>query len=124
MEIEKIGKLGHFDEKGRRSALFCFDYCKGFDRMALGGIDGSISFWKELGQNPVKTATLTRHDGAVLAVKWAPKASLKRLDSINDPILASGSDDSIILIWKFERYPLCNNLGKNRLVEISRESKI
>ena len=109
MDLEKLDKLGHFDDRGRRQALFCFDYCKDHDRMALGGIDGSVSFWKDLLQGPVRTATLTRHDGAVLSLKWAPDLCLKRLGSINDPILASGSDDSIILIWRFDRYLIVNS---------------
>lgn len=102
MNIEKIKKIGHFDEKNRRKALFCLDYCPLIDRLAIGGIDSTLSFWKNISKEPIKTASFIRHDGAILSIKWAPISTLKLLNSLDHPIIASGSDDASILIWKFE----------------------
>ena len=103
MDIEKLRGLGHFDEKHRRQAIFSMDYCKAHDKLAVAGLDSSISFWNNILEEPKKTASITRHDGAVLCVRWAPSIVHAKLQSL--PVLASGADDAVVLIWQQDNNP-------------------
>ncbi|KZT35016.1 WD40 repeat-like protein [Sistotremastrum suecicum HHB10207 ss-3] len=71
-------------------------------RIATGGLDAKVRIWatapilskdvEESGKIPKSLATLTMHTGPVLAVRWAHSGRW----------LASGSDDSVILIWDLD----------------------
>lgn len=45
-------------------------------------------------EGPTLAAVMTRHTGAVLCVRWSPRV----------PLLASGADDSLVLIWQRAEY--------------------
>lgn len=72
-------------------------------RLATGGQDGKIRLWNTapildsvIERDPTVTkliATLSLHTGAVLCVRWS---------NINGKRLASGSDDSKIVIWEHD----------------------
>ena len=71
--------------------------------MATGGMDGVIRIWRVAGlfeRLEVKgggggnlLASMSRHNGSVLCVRWSTKG-----------LLASSSDDTIILIWQLDSY--------------------
>jgi len=52
---------------------------------------------EEAGRPPKRLATLAFHTGTVMAVRW----------SYSGKWLASGSDDSVIMIWDFDVWVTC-----------------
>ena len=71
-------------------------------RIATGGLDAKVRIWStkpilnepaELSGRPPKSlSTLSMHTGPVLAVRWA----------FSGRWLASGSDDTIVMIWDLD----------------------
>lgn len=101
MDIQKCKEVGHFDDKKRRQALFCLDINEHMGWLAVGGIDSSVSIWScGDGERPFELlSTLSRHDGAVLSLQWAPPTLCP---SGSPAIFASSSDDSMVFVWQQE----------------------
>ncbi|THH30555.1 hypothetical protein EUX98_g3630 [Antrodiella citrinella] len=89
------------DETKRPVIYTCHVHPDG-SRIATGGIDAKVRIWStkpiinhasELSGRPPKSlCTLTMHTGPVLTVRWAHSGRW----------LASGSDDSIVMIWDLD----------------------
>lgn len=87
------------DDKNRRQCIFSSDIDQEGTRLATGGMDGVIRIWRVSGlfettesqQGNKLLASMSRHNGSVLCVRWA-----------SNNLLASSSDDTIILIWKLD----------------------
>lgn len=87
------------DDKNRRQCIFASDIDREGVRLATGGMDGVIKIWRVSGlfesieeqQSNKLLSSMSRHNGSVLCVRW----------SINN-LLASSSDDTIVLIWKLD----------------------
>ena len=84
------------DERSKRTTIYSLSVHPDGTRLATGGLDTKIQIWAtapiqdEDVQAPRLLCTLARHTGAVLAVRW----------SHNGRYLASGSDDTVALIWE------------------------
>lgn len=89
-------------------------------RIATGALDGSIRIWRvqndstsDGGTGPIglaPLATMTRHTGAVMCLAWGQSASSCSKED-DETLLASGSDDRVILVWKRRRESLAASLG-------------
>lgn len=82
--------------QNRLTTVFSVDIdCTG-RRLASGGLDGSVRIWSlptdtnTTTSQPSLLATMRRHEGAVLCVRWSPCGSF----------LASAADDCVIFIWR------------------------
>lgn len=68
-------------------------------RCATGGMDGVIKIWRVSGlfesieerKSAYLLSSMSRHNGSVLCIRWSSKG-----------MLASSSDDTIILIWQLD----------------------
>jgi protein HIRA/HIR1 len=73
-------------------------------RIATGGLDAKIRIWstkpilnvasEQSGKPPKALCTLSMHTGPVLTVRWAHSGRW----------LASGSDDTIVMIWDLDPF--------------------
>ena len=91
--------VGHFNEKSKKCPIYSICAHPTLDKLATGGQDCKIKIWNtlpiqdkqvELDDNiPKLLATLTLHNGAVLCLQWSGNGRL-----------ASGSDDTKIIIWE------------------------
>lgn len=93
------------DEKNRPTQLYTLSVNPNGTRLATGGVDRHIRIWHiptllQEAQNGEEStdakssrilATLSRHSGSILCLKWSPKTGR---------YLASSSDDCKIFIWK------------------------
>ncbi|EST09269.1 TUP1-like enhancer of split [Kalmanozyma brasiliensis GHG001] len=90
------------DKKGKLSTIFSVAVHPDSSRLATAGLDTKIRIWSTatiLDQAAEKDAnshrllsTLSRHTGSVLVVRWANSGRF----------LASGSDDTVALIWDLD----------------------
>ncbi|WFD24487.1 HIR complex subunit [Malassezia equina] len=86
------------DERSKRSTIYTLDVHPDGTRLATGGLDTKIRVWatapiaKESARSPRLLSTLARHTGAVLCLRW----------SHSGRFLASGSDDTVALIWDLD----------------------
>lgn len=86
------------DERSKRSTIYTLDVHPDGTRLATGGLDTKIRVWatapivKESTRSPRLLSTLARHTGAVLCLRW----------SHSGRFLASGSDDTVALIWDLD----------------------
>lgn len=90
------------DERSKRSTIYSLSVHPDGSRLATGGLDTKIRVWAtapvleeraaEDAAEPRLLSTLARHTGAVLAVRW----------SHSGRYLASGSDDTVALIWDLD----------------------
>ena len=86
----------------KRQSIFSVHVHPDGSRVATGGLDAKVRIWStkpilshasELSGKPPKSlSTLTMHTGPVLVVRWAHSGRW----------LASGSDDSIVMIWDLD----------------------
>ncbi len=107
MRIIKATNVGHVDAKGTRHAVYSCDIQVKSKRLATGGGDCTVKIWQTdeiiaTGANlstdvleeevfdRCHLATLAVHEGSVNVVRW----------SLDGKYLASGSDDTTILIYK------------------------
>lgn len=91
-------------------------------RLATGGHDSRVNIWKITlssvweQENPVEAidclAELTHHQRPVNVVRFSP--------NLNDNLLASADDDSLIIIWKLDK----NGNSSKMNVNNSKESNI
>ncbi|WFD28191.1 HIR complex subunit [Malassezia nana] len=86
------------DDRSKRSTIYTLDVHPDGTRLATGGLDTKIRVWatapivKESARSPRLLSTLARHTGAVLCLRW----------SHSGRFLASGSDDTVALIWDLD----------------------
>lgn len=90
------------DKKAKRSTIFSVAVHPDASRLATAGLDSKIRIWStasllseanEKDANAHKLlSTLSRHTGSVLVVRWANSGRF----------LASGSDDTVALIWDLD----------------------
>lgn len=84
------------DDKGKRATIYSVAVHPDGTRLATGGLDTKICLWatdpilKADSKKAPLLCTLARHTGAVLALRW----------SYSGRFLASGSDDTIALVWE------------------------
>ncbi|KAK0570319.1 HIR complex subunit [Tilletia horrida] len=94
--------VAHFEaERKKRQTIFSVHAHPDGTRIATGGLDSKVCIWAtgplldESLDNP-KTdkllSTLARHSGSVLVVRWSQSGKF----------LASGSDDTIALVWELD----------------------
>ena len=102
--------VGHHDPSAennqKRPPLYTVHVHPDGSRIATGGLDARVRIWStkpilnqasELANRPPKSlCTLTLHTGPVLTVRWAHSGRW----------LASGSDDTIVMIWDLDPYVL------------------
>lgn len=90
------------DKKRKRQTIFSVHVHPDGSRLATGGLDQKVRIWatepiinaeveKQKDANRLLSA-MSRHTGSVLAVRWSPSGRF----------LASGSDDTICLIWELD----------------------
>lgn len=89
-------------DKKKHTTIFSLNVHPDGSRLATGGIDQKIRIWatEPILDEKVDSvpgthrllSTLSRHSGAVLAVRFSPSGRY----------LASGSDDTVCLIWEFD----------------------
>jgi len=94
--------VAHVDqEKKKRQTIFSAHAHPDGTRIATGGLDSKICIWatgplldekQDVEGADKLLSTLSRHSGSVLVVRW----------SHNGAYLASGSDDTIALIWELD----------------------
>jgi protein HIRA/HIR1 len=90
------------DQNSKRLSIFSVHVHPDGSRIATGGLDAKIRIWStkpilnkasELSNKPPKSlCTLAMHTGPVLVVRWAHSGRW----------LASGSDDTIVMIWDLD----------------------
>ena len=90
------------DKKGGKSTIFSVAVHPDSSRLATAGLDTKIRIWSTAAiLNPADEkdknshrllSTLSRHTGSVLVVRWANSGRF----------LASGSDDTVALIWDLD----------------------
>lgn len=90
------------DKKGKLSTIFSVAVHPDSSRLATAGLDTKIRIWstatilKEGAEKEPSShrllSTLSRHTGSVLVVRWANSGRF----------LASGSDDTVALIWDLD----------------------
>lgn len=86
----------------KRHSIFSVHVHPDGSRIATGGLDAKVRIWSTKpilnsasevsGRPPKSLSTLTMHTGPVLVVRWAHSGRW----------LASGSDDSIVMIWDLD----------------------
>ena len=96
------GDAGKDADPGKRVSIFSVHVHPDGSRIATGGLDGKVRIWStkpilsetaELNGRPPKSlCTLNMHTGPVLTVRWAHSGRW----------LASGSDDTIVMIWDLD----------------------
>lgn len=90
------------DKKRKRQTIFSVHVHPDGSRLATGGLDQKVRIWatepilnaeveKQKDANRLLSA-MSRHTGSVLCVRWSPSGRF----------LASGSDDTICLIWELD----------------------
>ncbi|KAE8210556.1 hypothetical protein CF327_g5579 [Tilletia walkeri] len=94
--------VAHVDpEKKKRQTIFSVHAHPDGKRIATGGLDSKVCIWAtapllDEAQDNDKTdkllSTLSRHSGSVLVVRWSHSGGY----------LASGSDDTVALIWELD----------------------
>ncbi|CAD6884741.1 unnamed protein product [Tilletia controversa] len=94
--------VAHVDsEKKKRQTIFSVHAHPDGTRIATGGLDSKVCIWAtapllDEAQDNDKTdkllSTLSRHSGSVLVVRWSHSGGF----------LASGSDDTVALIWELD----------------------
>ncbi|ORX40750.1 putative transcription corepressor [Kockovaella imperatae] len=99
MRLTRPNWVKHTDDKDRRSPIFSISVHPDGTRLATGGLDKKVKIWstlpildKETDENEANhklLCTMSSHTGSVLAVRWAHHGRF----------LASGSDDTVIVIW-------------------------
>ncbi|KAH7098631.1 WD40 repeat-like protein [Auriculariales sp. MPI-PUGE-AT-0066] len=92
----------HNEDKKQRLTICSVSVHPDGSRVATGGLDTKIRIWatkpivnaesEESGRPPKQLATLAFHTGTVMSVRWSHTGKW----------LASGSDDSIIMIWDYD----------------------
>nr|GAT54809.1 predicted protein [Mycena chlorophos] len=107
MRFTKPAWVAHRDttvksDPSRRLSIFSVHVHPDGSRIATGGLDAKIRIWstkpilnaasENSGKPPKALSTLTMHTGPVLTVRWAHSGRW----------LASGSDDTIVMIWDFD----------------------
>jgi protein HIRA/HIR1 len=102
MRLIKPSVLGHLDERGKRHAIYSVDFQPNGTRLASGASDATVKIWDttkllskdgEYGElSDVLLSTLAKHTKSVNVVRWNNEGTL----------LASGSDDCYILIYKHQ----------------------
>lgn len=87
------------DAESKRSTIYTLSVHPDGTRLATGGLDTKVRVWATApildasdNDTPHLLSTLARHTGAVLAVRW----------SHSGRYLASGSDDTVALIWELD----------------------
>ncbi|KAL4399463.1 HIR complex subunit [Malassezia pachydermatis] len=86
------------DERAKRSTIYSVDVHPDGTRLATGGLDTKIRVWStapvldDTSSERRLLSTLARHTGAVLSVRW----------SHSGKYLASGSDDTVALVWELD----------------------
>ncbi|KAJ1595299.1 hypothetical protein NDA14_000312 [Ustilago hordei] len=90
------------DKKAKRSTIFSVAVHPDSSRLATAGLDTKIRIWStatilsEADEKDTNShrllSTLSRHTGSVLVVRWANSGRF----------LASGSDDTVALIWDLD----------------------
>lgn len=90
------------DSAPKRLSIFSVHVHPDGSRIATGGLDAKVRIWStkpilnatsEASNRPAKSlCTLTMHTGPVLCVRWANSGRW----------IASGSDDTIVMIWDLD----------------------
>ncbi|KAK0562642.1 HIR complex subunit, partial [Tilletia horrida] len=94
--------VAHVDpEKKKRQTIFSVDAHPDGTRIATGGLDAKVRIWatgplldekQDNDQADKLLSTLSRHAGSVLVVRWSRSGTY----------LASGSDDTVALVWELD----------------------
>ncbi|EJT99410.1 WD40 repeat-like protein [Dacryopinax primogenitus] len=98
MQLIKPAWVMHTDEKKKRLPIFSLHVHGDGSRLATGGLDSKVRIWStaaildEHNTMPKSLCTLTMHVGPVLCVRWSHSGRL----------LASGSDDGLVMIWDLD----------------------
>ncbi|ORX75807.1 WD40 repeat-like protein [Anaeromyces robustus] len=92
----------HADDKKKTATIFTLHLHPNGKKLATGSLDAKIKIWDtrplfnpedEMNEDiPKLLSTLINHQGTVLCLRWS---------NIDGEYLASGSDDKIIIIWKY-----------------------
>jgi protein HIRA/HIR1 len=108
MRFTKPAWVNHKDpsksDSTKRPSIFSIHVHPDGSRIATGGLDAKIRVWstkpildekaETSGRPPKLLCTLGQHTGPVLVVRWAHSGRW----------LASGSDDTIVMIWDLDPY--------------------
>ncbi|KAJ2357658.1 HIR complex subunit [Coemansia sp. RSA 2618] len=113
MRITKPEWLHHDADKKKPTAIFSVDFHPDGQRLATGGMDNKIRVWSTRAvthdASPrAPLATLAAHGGAVMCVRFAPGRG---------QFLASGADDTVVLIWERDADADYSGLGGGSLSE-------
>lgn len=103
MRFTKPAWVAHHDnhEPTKRVSIFSVSVHPDGSRVATAGLDAKIRIWAtapilsaqmEAQGVPKSLCTLTMHNGPVMVVRWAS----------NGKWLASGSDDTLVMIWDLD----------------------
>ncbi len=93
----------HSNQKQKKTPVYSLSVHPTLPKLATGGQDCKIKVWNlqairsaavEQSQDPKLLSTLSLHNGAVLCVRWSPDGNF----------LASGSDDTKVVIWTLDKY--------------------
>ncbi|KAI8909178.1 WD40-repeat-containing domain protein [Gorgonomyces haynaldii] len=117
MLIFKPEWVNHSTEKNKATPIYSIHVHPNGEYLATGGQDSKIKIWntaslldqqKELDEAvPKLVSTLVLHNGAVLSVRW----------SIDGEFLATGSDDTKVVIWTVDRTNLRgSSFGETNLI--------
>ena len=101
MLIEKPSWIKHEADDGRHAAIYSIDVHPDGSRIATGGGDNHARIWStspvyhqqaqdDEANHPKLLAVATRHDAAVNVVRWSHAGVF----------LATGSDDTTVIIWR------------------------
>ncbi|KAJ1803734.1 HIR complex subunit [Coemansia sp. RSA 2523] len=114
MRITKPEWLHHDADKKKLTAIFSVDFHPDGQRLATGGMDNKVRVWSthaithnDSAQPHAPLATLAAHGGAVMCVRFSPNARY----------LASGADDTVVLIWEQDTHADYSGLGDGSLSE-------
>ncbi|KZO91977.1 WD40 repeat-like protein, partial [Calocera viscosa TUFC12733] len=98
MHLIKPAWVMHTDDKKKRQGIFSLHVHGDGSRLATGGMDSKVRIWSTApilnGDSPMPKSlcTLTMHIGPVLCVRWSNSGRL----------LASGSDDGLVMVWDLD----------------------